>query len=84
MTRDEYNAKVQELQAMWGDAARIGTYRDPKTGQITEAYFQVYWDGFWRLLGRQYMPFTPEARYEWWEPVELELRGYFAGALMHS
>jgi hypothetical protein len=84
MTQAEYNAKVQELQAMWGDASRIGTHYDRKTGEITEAYFQVYWDGHWRTLGRQKQPFQPDSTYEWSEVIEMELRGAFAGALMHS
>lgn len=83
MTREEYNAKVQELQAMWGDASRVEAARS-KGGTITESYFQVYWDGRWHTLGNQRDPFTSEASYEWDETRELKLRGLFAGALIHS
>lgn len=83
MTRDEYNAKVQELQQMWGDMSRIRVSHGV-TNQIQAAYFEVYWDGQWRTLGVQRRPFTPETTYEWGEPEEMRLRGSFAGALIHS
>lgn len=83
MTRDEYNAKVQELQAMWGDMARIRPSHGV-SGKIEAAYFEVYWDGHWRTLGVQRYPFTPETSYRWDELEERHLRGSFAGALIHS
>ena len=83
MTQAEYNAKVQELQSMWGNASSFGTHHD-KSGRMTEAFFQVYWDGWYRVLGRQKNPFTPEVTYEWDEVLELALRGAFADALAHS
>lgn len=83
MTQAEYNAKVQELQAMWGDSSRVEAISS-KGGTITQGWFQVYWDGRWHTLGRQRNPFTSEATYEWDENLELRLRGSFAGALAHS
>lgn len=82
MTQAEYNAKVQEMQQMWGDAAHILTnHRD---GKLVSADFAVYWDGRLHNLGRQEKPFTPETTYSWNETLELELRGKFAAALIHS
>ena len=83
MTQAEYNAKVQELQAMWGDASSFGTHHD-KHGQMTMAFFQVYWDGVHHVLGRQRKPLMPDSTYEWDEDAEMLLRGSFAGALAHS
>jgi hypothetical protein len=82
MTQSEYNAKLQELQAMWGDDCRI--HRQWKGEELTAALFQVYWDGHWRTLGRQKLPFTDATTYEWEDVLELELRGSFAGALARS
>jgi hypothetical protein len=82
MTRDEYNAKVQELQAMWGDACKVnGHYYKEKLERST---FCVFWDGWWHVLGVEDHPFTPEASYQWSDALELRLRGEFASALMHS
>lgn len=83
MSRDEYNAKVQELMAMWGDSCRVR----PGYGvgsKLLASYFEVYWDGQWRQLGVQFDPFTWNTRYEWNETTELRLRGEFAKALIHS
>ena len=83
MNRDEYNAKVQELQAMWGDKSRVM----PSHGvsdKLVAAYFEVYWDGRWHQLGCQRNPFTPGASYEWCEGDEIRLCGEFAAALIHS
>jgi hypothetical protein len=84
MTQAEYNAKVQELQEMWGDASRVAPHISKDLQRVTHARFQVYWDGRWQTLGTQHNPFTPEATYEWDEELELRLRGSFADALAHS
>lgn len=84
MNQANYNAKVQELQMMWGpDACRIRRHHDWKN-ILKRATFEVYWDGHWHILGTQFDPFTNQTRYEWDEEKELKLRGAFAGELMHS
>jgi hypothetical protein len=83
MTQAEYNAKVQEIQSMWGDASRVEPYYS-KEGALFLARFEVYWDGRWRGLGEQHNPMTPQATYEWDEDLEFRLRGAFAGALARS
>lgn len=85
MTQAEYNAKVQELQSMWGDdASRIAPQISKDLKRVVVARFQVFWDGRWRTLGTQRDPFTPETAYEWDDDLELKLRSSFAGALAHS
>lgn len=83
MTQAEYNAKVQELQAMWGDASKLRTHHD-KDGALTSVSFEVYWDSHWHRIGWQDRPFKPDTAYYWNETVELRLRGEFARELMHS
>lgn len=81
MTRDEYNTKVQEIQAMWPEHAQRITpsYRGE---ELVAAYFEVYWNGQWHSVGVQENPFKKNASYRWYEPVWL--RGEFARALIHS
>lgn len=84
MNQAEYNAKVQEIQAMWPpEATRIQIFHS-RVQEITSSHFQVYWDGQWHTLGSQRNPFTYQATYEWHDVLELKLRGAFAGALIHS
>jgi len=82
MTQAKYNTKVQELQEMWGDACRARPHYHE--GRLMRATFDVYWDGRWQTLGWQHNPMTPQVRYEWEDVLELELRGAFAAALIHS
>lgn len=83
MTQAEYNAKVQEIQVMWGDEnCRFWTHRSQE-GVLRSVDFQVSFDG-WHTLGTQHEPFTGEYWYEWCDLVELKLRGAFAGAAIHS
>jgi len=83
MTRDEYNAKVQELQYMWGDMSRVR----PSYGvsdKLQAAYFEVYWDGQWHQLGVQRYPFTDRVSYEWNDGEDINMRAKFADALVRS
>lgn len=83
MTRDEYNAKLQEVQAMWpGASCRVKPSYHRET--LMASYFQVYWDGQWHTLGTQTLPFDADSTYQWNEIMELGLRGAFANSLMHS
>lgn len=84
MTQAEYNAKVQEMQAMWpAEAHRIDTTRD-REGFITCAYFQVSWDGAWQTVGGQRNPFRDDTTYFWYEDDAMRLQGQFAASVAHS
>jgi hypothetical protein len=81
MTRDEYNKKIQSIQAVWPeDSCRFETFRETVEGPISEARFQVYLD-HWRTLGIQRRPFNPDSIYEWSGDEECRVMFHLAGAV---
>lgn len=89
MTRDEYNAKVQEMQRMFAETRVRPVYADGKNsqfreGELLESIFEVYWDGAWHCLGYERFPMSDHTTREWWEMREYKLRAQFVDALVTS
>lgn len=76
MTRDEYNAKVQEVM-LWPIPHRVRPEYFRSVTNINElpklwrAVFEVYY-GDWIALGWQYNPFQPNVEYEWNETLAIK------------
>jgi hypothetical protein len=80
MTRDEYNKKVQAMQAVWPESALRFKKLYDRSERLTGVRFQVYLD-HWRTLGTQQHPFQPFAEYEWNEDEEARVMYHLAGAV---
>jgi hypothetical protein len=89
MTRDEYNAKVQEMQRMFLDTrvdavVANGSNRLYHEGQILASHFRVHWNGHWHTLGTEHFPMSHDVNRQWYDELEYKLRGEFASSLMCS
>lgn len=83
MTRQQYNAKIQEIQAM-GFENRVVARHAEATGYIHQALFEVYWSGKWHCLGYARPPFRADAEFFWDDDKAIELQAQFATELVHS
>lgn len=88
MTREEYNASLQDMQRFCQDAGlmtRFLTHRDD-SGRIYESVFQVYYYSHtpangtkeWRTVATQRKPFTPETSYSYIDHEDMEIRAEVA------
>jgi hypothetical protein len=62
LSRDGYNRLIQEAQSTFisfGLEYRIHPVRRGD-GSINYATFEVYWDGEWHQIGREWEPMTPK------------------------
>lgn len=89
MTRDEYNANIQDMQLMFANTRVKPVYSDGSnhlypSGQLLEAQFQVYWNGQWHTVGWERRPMTPEVECSWNETLQYRLMGEFSASLAHS
>lgn len=80
MTRDEYNKKIQTMQAVWPESALRFRKLYDRTDHLTAVKFEVYLDR-WRTLGTQQYPFQPFAEYSWDEDEEARVMYHFAGGV---
>lgn len=79
MTRDEYNKKMQTIQALWpANGQRL--YRRWYKENLNTVLFQVYLDR-WRTLGEQRRPFKPDTEYRWDDEEEARVLYHFAGGI---
>lgn len=91
MDQATYNARVQEMQAMWPDdghrvRAVVADGRNPafREGELLSANFEVYWDGHWHLVGREDFPMSSRVSRFWNEDEAIKLMARFAHALVNT